>query len=107
MPKFKVAVDHGIDREIAIQRLRSFSTKVREDAPVEIAEVYEEWDEEGNLQFAFAAMGLKVSGKMVTCQVKVTINGQIPFAAIPFRGQLEKQLAEKVREALVENETLG
>lgn len=100
MPKFKIAVDHEIERDEAIERLRSFSEKVREDAPVELTDVEENWDGEGNLSFAFKALGMKISGTMVTCQASVTIDGQLPFAAVPFRGQIEKQLATKVREAL-------
>ena len=102
MPKFTVAVEHGLKRETAIDRLKKFSDKVRQDSPVELTELQEDWDAEGNLKFAFAAMGMKISGQMETSDSTVQVAGQIPFAAIPFRGQLEKQLSEKIREALAD-----
>jgi len=45
-------------------------------------------------------MGFKISGSMVTCEQKVTVAGDLPFAALPFRGVIETQIAEKVREAV-------
>ncbi len=100
MAKFNVVVDHETERENAVLRLKTFSDRMREEVPVEVTEVREVWDEAGNLDFSFKAMGFKVSGTMVTCEYKVTIAGQIPFAALPFRGAIESQIADKVREAV-------
>jgi hypothetical protein len=100
MPKFNVAVDHETERESAVVKLRNFSEKVLEGAPVELSDVEESWDAAGNLTFGFKAMGMKVTGTVVTCEQTVTIIGQLPFAAVPFRGQIEKQIEAKVKEAL-------
>ena len=100
MPKFQVAVDHSVERDIAIARLRNFSQQVLAEAPVEVTEVEEVWDEDGNLDFAFRALGLRIEGTVVTCSSFVTVAGKLPFAAVPFRGQIEKQIESKVREAL-------
>lgn len=102
MPNFNVAVEHGLDRQIAIDRLKNFSEKVRQNSPVELTDVQENWDKQGNLEFAFAALGMKISGQLITSESTVTVNGKLPFAAIPFRGQLEKQLSQKIKEALAE-----
>ena len=100
MAKFNVVVVHEIQREIAVTRLRGFAEKMRHEAPVEVAEVEEIWDDHGNLVFSFKALGFTVSGSMVTCESKVTVIGSLPFAALPFRGAIENQIAEKVREAI-------
>lgn len=100
MAKFNVVVVHEIHREIAVTRLRGFSERIRDQAPVEVSEVNEVWDDDGNLTFSFKAMGFKVSGSVVTCESKVTVIGNLPFAAMPFRGAIENQIAEKVREAI-------
>lgn len=100
MAKFNVVVDHSIKREEAISRLKDFSNQMREEVPIEVTEVVETWDEAGNLVFAFKAMGFKISGSMVTCQESVTIVGNLPFAALPFRGAIESQIAEKVKNAI-------
>lgn len=100
MAKFNVVVDHTIHREVVVTRLRGFSDHMRKEVPVEVTEVIEDWDREGNLTFSFKAMGFRVSGSMVTCESKVTVIGTIPFAALPFRGAIENQIADKVREAI-------
>ncbi|MEM9940751.1 MAG: polyhydroxyalkanoic acid system family protein [Planctomycetota bacterium] len=103
MAKFKVNVDHSLDKQEAIKRLRSFSTKVREDLPIELTEIQEAWDPAGNLDFSFKAQGLKISGKMQTSETDVVVDGEIPFAALVFRGAIENQISEKVREALADD----
>ena len=100
MAKFNVVVDHQIERKQAVDSLRTFSDRIREESPVEVREVEENWDESGNLVFSFKAMGFTISGSMVTCEQKVTVAGKLPFAALPFRGAIESQIAEKVKEAI-------
>jgi hypothetical protein len=100
MAKFNVVVDHSIERDEAVSRLKGFSNRMREDVPVEVTELVETWDESGNLSFAFKALGFTISGSVITCHESVTIVGNLPFAALPFRGAIENQIAEKVREAI-------
>ena len=100
MAKFNVVVVHEIHRELAVTKLRGFSDRMRDEVPVEVTEVEEVWDDRGNLSFSFKAMGFRVSGSMVTCETKVTVIGTLPFAALPFRGAIENQIADKVREAI-------
>ncbi|MEM7456733.1 MAG: hypothetical protein AAF456_20480, partial [Planctomycetota bacterium] len=68
--------------------------------PPGVTGLKEDWDEEGNLDFAFSAMGFTISGKVVTCDKQVKVNGDLPFAALPFRGMIEEKMAEKIREAI-------
>ena len=100
MPKFNVNVPHDIDRNEAISKLKTFMEAARKDSPVELSDIKEVWDEGGNLDFAFSAMGFRIAGQMVTESQQVSINGDLPFAALPFRGALENQLATKIREAI-------
>jgi hypothetical protein len=100
MPKFNVNVPHEIDRTEAIEKLKSFMDGAKKDAPVELSDVEESWDDDGNLQFAFKAMGFRIAGEMVTQGKEISVTGNLPFAAMPFRGALETQLASKIREAI-------
>ena len=100
MAKFNVEVDHKTQRDEAVSKLKSFSTHIKEDAPVEVTDVQEDWDTNGNLNFSFKAMGFTISGSMVTCDQKVKVAGKIPFAALPFRGAIESQIADKIKEAV-------
>lgn len=100
MASFNVVVAHDSERDVVVSRLQDFSQRLRDDMPLQVSEVQESWDEEGNLVFAFEALGFSVSGTMMTCDVQVKVSGQLPFAALPFRGAIESQVAEKIREAI-------
>ncbi len=100
MAKFNVSVNHEVQREVAVTKLKGFSDRMREDAPVEVTDVQEDWDDFGNLNFSFKAMGFKISGSMITTEKEITVDGKLPFAALPFRGAIESQIADKVREAI-------
>lgn len=100
MAKFNVAVPHGAPRQTAVTKLRSFADQIRDSSAIEVTDVQETWDENGNLEFSFKAMGMSISGKMAVCEENVTVSGTIPFAALPFRGAIESQIAEKIREAM-------
>ena len=100
MPKFNVNVPLEIDRTEAVSKLKTFMEAARKDSPVELTDVEENWDEDGNLNFAFSAMGFRIAGNMVTESEQVLVNGDLPFAELPFRGALETQLATKIREAI-------
>ncbi len=89
-----------MERDEAITRLRTFSDRIREKMPVDVSDIQEDWDDTGNLSFSFKAMGFKISGNMKTCGDQVQVDGNLPFAALPFRGAIENQIAEKVREAI-------
>ena len=100
MPKFKVAVDHSLDRDAALSKLQGFSDRIKEQAPVAVTDVKEDWDDQGNLVFGFTAMGFTISGQMVTTGSDVKVTGEMPFAALPFRGMIEKEVESKIREAI-------
>lgn len=100
MAKFSIDVPHEQDRAAVIEKLRNYLKLAIEDAPQAVSEVEETWDEEGNLDFAFSAMGFRVAGKVVTDEEKVTVGGDLPFAAMPFRGALETQIKERLRKAI-------
>jgi len=86
MPKFNVSVDHETPRPDAIAKLKNFSEQIRQDSPVELTDVTENWDTDGNLEFAFKAMGMTISGSVVTSDSQVVVAGKLPFAAVVIRG---------------------
>lgn len=100
MPSFNVEVLHTIDPATAATRLRTFSDRIRADLPGEVKQLKESWDEAGNLDFSFYALGFTIKGRMENRAGCVHVTGNLPFAALPFRGTLEKQIADKVREAI-------
>ncbi len=102
MPSFNILVPHQTDRQTAIQRLRRFADIVRTQMVGQVSDVQEQWSEDGTLDFSFAAMGMKITGAMNTDDQNVALKGTLPFAALPFRGMIEKTIQEKIQEALAE-----
>lgn len=70
----------------------------------QVTEVEEVWDDEGNLQFSFRTMGMSVDGDVATDEQSIHVTGNLPFAALPFRGVIEQKIADKISEALEEAE---
>ncbi|MEZ6096354.1 MAG: polyhydroxyalkanoic acid system family protein [Pirellulaceae bacterium] len=100
MPSFNVKVAHDSHPSEASEKLRSFSEKVRASSAVVVTEIVEEWDEDGHLTFSFKAMGFKIAGRLESRVNEVHVTGNLPFAALPFRGAIEKEVASKIKEAL-------
>lgn len=100
MARFSVDVHHHLDREDSGLRLRTFADRVREDLPGGVEDVRESWDDAGNVEFSFRAWGFAVSGRMENRAGLVHVSGTIPLAALPFRGMIEREIRNKVLEAL-------
>lgn len=99
MPGFKAKYEHNLGKEVAIDRLKSFSEEVRQKYGSQVSNMEEEWSD-GNLKFGFSIMGMKISGNMVVDDVLARIDGTLPFAAIVFRGKIEKEITEALKSAL-------
>ncbi len=100
MPSFNVKVQHDSEPHEVAERLRAFSDKVRGSTKVTVTEIIEEWDDQGNLSFSFKAMGFRIAGKLENRIEAVHVTGNLPFAALPFRGAIEQEVAAKIKEAL-------
>ena len=61
MAQFNVSVPHQTTRDDAIEKLRGFSEKIRDEFAGQVSDLAETWDDDGNLQFAFKAMGMAVA----------------------------------------------
>jgi hypothetical protein len=102
MAKFSVSVEHRLTRETAVDRLKGFADRIRIEFASQVTEVSEDWDDDGNVQFSFRAMGLTVEGGLETTEELIFVSGKLPFAAVPFRGVIEQTIAEKISEAIQE-----
>jgi len=100
MAGFKVDVPHGLDSASAVNRLQGFSESIRRDYAGQISEVVETWTPDGRLEFSFKAMGFRISGDALIDATYVRLKGTLPLAAVMFRGAIERQIREKLVEAL-------
>lgn len=99
MPQMKVNVDHQLAPDEAIKRLRSFLELVKQAYGHQVSHLQENWEERSGT-FSFKAMGFKTSGSLEVDHAEVRVVGQIPLAAMMFRGKIEETLREQLARAL-------
>jgi Putative polyhydroxyalkanoic acid system protein (PHA_gran_rgn) len=100
MARFSVEVPHEVDRTLAAGRLRGFSDRMRSRLPGDVKDIEERWDADGNLDFSFRAFGFSVSGRLENRLGIIAVAGTIPLVALPFRGRIENEIRERIREAI-------
>jgi Putative polyhydroxyalkanoic acid system protein (PHA_gran_rgn) len=101
MPSFRAEVEHSLGREQAVEKLRSFSDSIREAYQHQVTVVREVWDTDGNLEFSFVVMGFSIDGRVQVDHGRASVNGSLPFAAIVFKGQIEKEIRQRLGEILI------
>jgi len=100
MPGFQVEIQHSLGSQVAVERLRGFSSSIRETYRAEVTEVSERWTEDGRLEFSFKTNGLRISGNAIVEATAIRVEGSLPLAAAFFRGAIERQIRDKLLEAL-------
>jgi len=91
MPKLTVTVPHQLDQQAATERLQGILAKMKERYEGKISDLHEDW--QGNvLNFAFKTFGFNIKGAMHVEPQQVKVDGDLPFAAMMFKGKIEQEL---------------
>lgn len=99
MPSFQVEVPHALGKQQAIERLRPFVEKLVERYKEQVSTSEGSWLE-NVLTFALTTYGFTISGELKVEDDKVALQGQLPFAALPFRGKIEQSIASELQKEL-------
>jgi putative polyhydroxyalkanoate system protein len=93
MPKFSITVPHALSQEEATSRLQGILEKIKERHASQVSDLKEEWI--GNtLNFAFKTFGFNVKGAMNVEPSEVKVDGDLPFAAMMFKGRIEQEVKD-------------
>jgi len=99
MPGIKVDVEHTLSQDIATERVKGLLNKLKVDYGDMIQEMKESWN--GNSSnFSFKVMGMSVNGNLSVSSSVVTLDGQIPLAALPFKKTIEGKIREEALKLL-------
>jgi hypothetical protein len=99
MPGFKAEVSHTLGQSEATTRLQNFVTDVQERFRDQVSAMDGAWN--GSvLDFSLTTYGMTIKGKLTIGETTARVDGQIPLAAIPFRGAIEKSIATELEQAL-------
>jgi len=99
MPSVKVKIDHSLEQTEALNRIKKIFDKLKDDFKDEISDLQESWNG-NNADFSFKIMGLLIKGKLSVSATDVVLNGTIPWAAVPFKGMIERKIREESEKLL-------
>jgi hypothetical protein len=99
MPALKLNFPHQLGREAAQERLQTLLEKVKHRYGDQVSNLRESWT--GNvLDFGFTTYGFGIQGNMTVEENEVRLDGQIPFAAMMFKGKIEQALRDQLTKTL-------
>ena len=99
MPAFQVEVSHSLGQEKAVARLKHFLEKIAERYQEQVSRLDGDWND-NVLTFALTTYGFTISGELTVDETAAKLDGKLPFAAIAFRGKIEKSIAEEIEREL-------
>ena len=99
MPTMEITVLHQLSQEEALRRIKTLLNQVKAEQPDTFSDLQESWTETGG-EFSAKIMGMDVSGRLAVTPSEVQLTGNIPFAALPFRGQIEEAIREQAQQLL-------
>lgn len=95
MPAFSVSAPHSLGRQSATERLHGVMGKVQQKYPNQVSDLEESWDE-NVMSFAFTTYGFRIKGQAQVDDDQVRLDGELPFAAMMFRGRIEQSIQDEL-----------
>lgn len=99
MPSVRVSVPHKLGQAEAMSRMQGFLAGLRERYKDTLKDFEERID--GNRgDFSFKTMGMKVKGDVAVEENDVTVNCDLPMAAMMIKGRIESEIREQLQRRL-------
>lgn len=99
MPKITISVPHQLGQQEASERLQRFVTRLKEKHQDQVSNLEEEWS--GNtLKFRFKTFGFQFQGTGNVSENDATLDVDIPFAAMMFKGKIESEMRDTLNRVL-------
>src|SRR5687767_8992546 len=99
MPSFRVSVEHALGQAEARKRVEGILERVQRDLPTFVNEVSGEW-QDNQLSFRLNASGMSITGTLVVEPTAAVVAGNLPLAAVLFRGQVERTIRDELTRLL-------
>ena len=91
MPKISFNVPHGLSAADALARMHDFLPKIKEHYKDQVKDMEESFDGQ-TLNFSFKTMGFVFKGAITAADQKVTVDMELPFAALMIKGRIEQEI---------------
>jgi len=99
MPAFNAEVPHTLGQSDATERLKDFVQDAQQRFGEHVNEMDGTWND-NVLDFWLSTFGMKITGSLTVDESAARITGQLPLAAMPFRGKIEQTIAAELQQAL-------
>jgi hypothetical protein len=95
MPRFAVEAPHQLGQEEAIARVKGLLERVKDRYQSQVSGLEESWAD-NVLSFRFTTYGFKIKGMLTAQPTIVKIDGELPFAAVMFKGRIEQTIRDEL-----------
>ncbi|MEX2138488.1 MAG: polyhydroxyalkanoic acid system family protein [Pirellulales bacterium] len=99
MPALKMSFSHQLGRQTAQERLQTRLEKLLDRYGSQVSNLRQSWTD-NVLDFGFTTYGFGIQGNVTVEENEVRLDGQIPFAAMMFKGKIEQALREQITKVL-------
>ena len=99
MPGFRTEVPHSLGLDEATERLKTFLDKVNQRYKDQVSSLEGSW-QENVLTFCLTTFGFKIDGVLTVDEQVAILEGQLPFAALAFKGKIESSIKKELEKAL-------
>ena len=95
MPKFSVTVPHNLPHEEVVSRLEQFEHILRQKFKDAVSDLEQKWEGD-DVAFRFKSFGMTIAGKIKIHDKDLTVDGDLPFSAMMFKGKIESAIREQL-----------
>lgn len=95
MPKFNFELSHELTKDEVKSRLERFTEALRTKYKDQVSDLDQNWSGD-TMSFGFKTMGVKLSGDMTVHDDRLVVDGELPFAAMMFKGKIESEMREQL-----------
>ena len=99
MPQFATEVPHQLGQAGAVEKLKGFLDQVRERYAKEISEIEGNWSD-NVLSYTLTTFGIKIDGTLTVEEESVKMEGNLPFAAMMFKGKISNSIRVALEKAV-------
>ncbi len=91
MPKFNFEIPHTLSADDAKAKVQKFAEALQSKLKDQVSDLHQTWEDQ-DLVFGFKTFGIKIDGKISVLDDKLAIEGDLPFAAMMFKGKIESEM---------------
>ncbi len=99
MPRLTMEAPHSLGREEALRRMKEKSGEVVRTFQAQVSNLHHEWNGDV-ISFSFKTAGMKFSGTGRVEDSRVTLDAELPLAAMLFKSKAEQRIRKDLDELL-------